>query len=280
MQGSTLAAPPTRAAAPMPALAPAHRLAPATRRRILAVASFVLFVGFWEAPVRFGWVNPQLLVAPSGIAATFWTDLTTGRLIQNAEASAVEFAAGYALAVAVAVPLGLVLGASRRLEWALNPYLLGMYATPSQAWLPLLIIALGIGFAPKIVLVALFVFFVVVLNTISAVKNVNPTLIKVGRSFSASRWDIFTKIVLPAASPLIVTGLRLGVGRAVIGVFLAEMVGADQGLGFYILRAGTEFRVDRVFVGVIVLVVASVVLTEGMRLVEQRLTPWRPRTRI
>jgi NitT/TauT family transport system permease protein len=155
-----------------------------------------------------------------------------------------------------------------------------MYATPSQAWLPLLIIVLGIGFAPKIVLVALFVFFVVVLNTISAVKNVNPTLLKVGRSFSASRSAIFTKIVLPAASPLIVTGLRLGVGRAVIGVFLAEMVGADQGLGFYILRSGTEFRVDRVFVGVLVLVVASVALTEAMRIVEQRLTPWRPRTRI
>ncbi len=280
MQSSTVAASPTRAADVPAALRPARRIAPATRRRVLSIAFFVAFVSLWEASVRLGWVNPQLLVPPSGIAATFWTDLTSGRLILAAKASAVEFAAGYVLAVVLAVPLGLLLGASRRLEWALNPYILGMYATPSQAWLPLLIIALGIGFAPKIVLVALFVFFVVVLNTTSAVKNVNPTLITVGRSFSASRWAIFTKIVLPAASPLIVTGLRLGVGRAVIGVFLAEMVGADQGIGFYILRSGTEFRVDRVFVGVLILVAASVALTELMRVVEQRLTPWRQRTQL
>jgi NitT/TauT family transport system permease protein len=252
----------------------------ATRRRLLGLGCFVAFVGLWQTSVQLGWVNPRLLVPPSGISATFWTDLTAGRLLVHASASAVEFAAGYLLAVVLAVPLGLLLGASRRLEWALNPYLVGMYATPSQAWLPLLIIALGIGAAPKIVLVALFVFFVVVLNTVSAVKNTDPTLVKVGRSFSASRWAIFTKIVLPAASPLIVTGLRLGVGRAVIGVFLAEMVGADQGIGFYILRAGTEFRVDRVFVGVLILVAASVALTELMRLLEQRLTPWRQRTRL
>ncbi len=250
------------------------------RRRVLSTIFLVVILGAWEGSVRLGLVNPQLLVPPSGIASTFWTDLAAGRLWMHARASAVELAAGYLIAVAIAVPLGLLIGGHPRLEWALNPYVLGMYATPSQAWLPLLIIALGIGAAPKIVLVVLFTLFVVVLNTASAVKGVNPTLIKVGRSFGISSRAMFLKIVLPAASPLIVTGLRLGVGRAVIGVFLAEMVGANEGIGFYIMRSGTEFRIDRVFVGVLILVAISVALTELMRTIEERVTPWRQRTQI
>lgn len=250
------------------------------RRRGLSLGFLVLALGSWETSVRLGWVNPQLLVPPSTVATTFWNDLASGQLWLHARASAVEFAAGYLIAIAIAVPLGVLIGASPRLEWALNPYVLGMYATPSQAWLPLLIIALGIGAAPKIVLIVLFTMFVVVLNTAAAVKGINPTLVKVGHSFGVSRWAMFTKIVLPAASPLIVAGLRLGVGRAVVGVFLAEMVGASEGLGFYILRSGTEFRIDRVFVGVAILVVVSVALTELMRTVEERLAPWRQRTQI
>ncbi len=268
-------------ALPLPGVAShGEGLAPATRRRLLFAASLVVFLGGWEGAVRLGWVNPQLLVAPSGIVATFWADLAAGRLWTHMRVSAIEFGAGYLLAALLAVPLGLLLGASRRLEWALNPYVIGMYATPSQAWLPLLIIMLGIGAAPKIALIVLFAVFVMLLNTVAAVRNVDPTLIKIGRSFGASRWDMFTKVVLPAASPLIVTGLRLGVGRATIGVFLAEMVGATEGIGYYIMRSGTEFRVDRVFVGVLILVAVSVACTEAIRLVELRMTPWRQRTQL
>ena len=246
----------------------------------LFVLFLVVLLGVWELAVRSGAVNPDLLAPPSRIGATLWEDLASGRLLDDARVSGLEFVVGYLPAVVIAVPLGLVMGASRRLEWALNPYVLGMYATPAQAWLPLLILALGIGAAPKIALIVLFTLFVILINTASAVRNVDPVLIKVGRSFGASRLAIFVKIVLPAASPLIVAGLRLAVGRAVIGVFLAEMVGASAGLGFYIMRSGTEFRVDRVFVGVLVLVVVSVALTELIRKLEEILTPWRQRTRI
>jgi len=250
------------------------------RRRALSLAFLALILGIWELSVGMRWVNPELLVPPSMIAATLWGDLASGRLWEDARTSALEFTAGYLIAIAVAVPLGLLIGANRRLGLALNPYVLGMYATPAQAWLPLLILALGIGAAPKIVLIVLFTVFVIILNTAAAVQAVEPVLIKVGRSFGASRWAVFRKIVLPAASPLIVTGFRLAVGRAVIGVFLAEMVGAEAGLGFYIMRSGTEFRVDRVLVGVLILVVASVALTELIRKMEAHLTPWRQRTRV
>jgi ABC-type nitrate/sulfonate/bicarbonate transport system permease component len=250
------------------------------RRRLLALAVLAVVLVVWEGVIRFGLVDERLLAGPSGVASTFWTDLTEGRLLTDMQSSGSVFLLGYLIAVCLAVPLGLIMGASRRIELALNPYVLGMYATPSQAFFPLMIIALGIGFVPRLVLVVLFVFFIVVLSTASAVKTVDPTLVKVGRAFGTSRLGMFTKIVLPAASPLIVAGLRLGVGRAAIGIFLGELVGATQGVGFYILRAGTEVRVDRVLVGVLILVVATVFLTELIRLVEQRLTPWRQRTQL
>lgn len=250
------------------------------RRRILAVVVFALVLIVWEGVIQIGLVDRRLLAGPSDVARTFWTDLTEGRLIADMLSSGGVFLLGYVIAVALALPLGLLMGASRRLELALNPYVLGMYATPSQAFFPLMIIALGIGFVPRLVLVILFVFFIVVLSTAAAVKTVDPTLLKVGRAFGTSRVGMFTKIVLPAASPLIVAGLRLGVGRAAIGIFLGELVGATQGIGFYILRAGTELRVDRVLVGVLILVIATVSLTELMRLAEERLTPWRQRTRL
>lgn len=276
-----MSAPAGSAVAPALAREPRRPWVPPTaRRRSFSLAFLVVLLGVWELAVRASWVNPELLVPPSRIALTLWEDLLSGRLWGDFRTSAVEFAAGYLIAVAIAVPFGLVIGSSRRFEWAVNPYVLGMYATPAQAWLPFLILALGIGAAPKVVLIVLFSMFVIVLNTAAAVKSVDPVLVKVGRSFGASRIAVFRKIVLPAASPLIVAGLRLAVGRAVIGVFLAEMVGANDGIGFYIMRSGTEFRIDRVFVGVFILVVFSVALTELIRKLEEHLTPWRQRTHL
>src|SRR5690606_8046283 len=135
--------------------------------------------------------------------------------------SAVEFALGYALAAGLGVPFGLLLGSYRRLEWAFSPYLIGLYSTPSQVWLPLLIMWMGIGLAPKVALIFLFCFFVISLNTIHGVATVDPVLLKVGRAFRARGWETFAKIVLPATLPFIVTGLRLAVGRGMVGVFLA-----------------------------------------------------------
>jgi NitT/TauT family transport system permease protein len=250
------------------------------RRVALSLALFVALVGTWEGLAQAGVVNRTAASSPSQIAATFVSEVRTGRLQRHFAPSAAEFALGFTLAAVTAVPAGLLLGASRRLEWAFNPYILGMYATPSQAWLPLLIVWLGIGLSSKVALVFLFAFFVICLNTISGVKSLDPRLVEVARAFGCTRRQIFTKVALPFALPYIVAGLRLGVGRAVIGVFLAEMFGANEGIGFYILRSGTEYRVDRVFVGVLTLVVASVAVTEALRYVEGRLGAWRTRTRL
>jgi NitT/TauT family transport system permease protein len=237
--------------------------------------SLAAFLALWELGVRLGGVNPLLLPPPSAVLSALAADAQAGRLWRHAQASALEAALGYSAAALLGIPFGLALGSYRRLEWALSPYLVALYSTPSQIWLPLLIMWMGIGLLPKVVLIFLFCFFVITLNTIHGVKIVDPVLLKVGRSFSASRWETFTKIIFPACIPFIVTGLRLAVGRAMIGVFLAEMVGADQGIGFYILRSGTQFEIDRVMGGVLILILTSIALTELVKIIEKRLTPWR-----
>jgi NitT/TauT family transport system permease protein len=241
---------------------------------------FIILIAVWESAVRFGLVEERLLAPPSAVATTFWTALTDGPLLSHMMSSGQIFVVGYVIAVILAIPLGLLMGVSRRIDLILNPFVLGMYATPSQAFFPLIIIALGIGFLPRLLLVVLFVFFIVVISTKSAVQTVDPNFLKVGRSFGAARGATFLKIILPAALPLIVAGLRLGVGRAAVGIFIGEMVGASEGIGFYILRAGTAYRIDELLVGVTVIVVVTILLTELMRDVEQRMSPWRHRTEL
>ena len=251
-----------------------------TRKRILGPLVFLILVTTWETVVRTGLVEQRLLAPPSAVATTFWIALTEGPLLSHIASSGQIFLVGYVIAVILAVPVGLLMGMSRRLDLILNPFVLGMYATPSQAFFPLIIIALGIGFMPRLLLVVLFVFFIVVISTRSAVATVDPTYVKVGRSFGAPRHAMFTKILLPAALPLIVAGLRLGVGRAAVGIFIGEMVGASEGIGYYILRAGTAYRIDELLVGVLVIVIATIALTELLRDVERRMSPWRQRTEL
>lgn len=276
--------PPRRAVAPELGVVvmtlPATRTGKNLNRRILSPLVFLVFVGAWEAVIRLGLIEERLLAAPSTVAATFWTALTDGPLLSHMASSGQIFVLGYAIAVLLAVPVGVLMGMSRRLDLALNPFVLGMYATPSQAFFPLIIIVLGIGFLPRLLLVVLFVFFIVVISTRSAVATVDPNFVKVGRSFSTPRAAMFIKIILPAASPLIVAGLRLGVGRAAIGIFIGEMVGASEGIGYYILRAGTAYRIDELLVGVLVMVFATILLTELMRDIERRMAPWRQHTQL
>jgi NitT/TauT family transport system permease protein len=236
-------------------------------------------LALWQAAGSW-WADPKLLPPPSTVLATLWTDFRHGSLLNDLRVSGIEFICGFTLGCTFGVLLGWLMSTNRKVKLALTPYVLGMYATPAQAFLPLLIIALGIGYAPKITLIALFTLFVVTLNTAAGINNVNPALLKVGRSFGCSRTQMFRSVILPAAMPLVVAGCRLGVGRAVSGVFLAEWMGASSGVGFYIIRSGIEFRVDRVFAGVLILTVFAVLITELISAVEDRLTPWRQRTKI
>jgi NitT/TauT family transport system permease protein len=156
----------------------------------------------------------------------------------------------------------------------LNPWISGLYATPIIALAPLFILWFGIGIWSKVAVVASLVLFPVIINTDAGVRNADRQLIEAVRSFGASKLQLFTKVSLPAALPFILAGLRLGVGRGLIGVVVGELFGARAGLGFMITQAAEVFNMPQLFAGVVVLAAAGIVLTAAFQALERHLVPW------
>ncbi|WP_197518701.1 ABC transporter permease [Mycobacterium sp. ACS1612] len=202
-------------------------------------------------------------------SATIWTDLAT---------SGKELLYGLVLATLVGLPLGLLIGWYRKLSWAASPLINFLYATPRIALTPLLIIWLGIGQTSKIAIVFLMAIFPILINTASGVQNLDPAVLRVARCFGANDLQIFRTIALPGSVPFIISGLRLAVGQALIGVFVAELSGATHGVGMLMNNAGQQFQTSVVFAGLFIFAITGVVLTGLLRAVEQRFAAWRPET--
>ena len=197
-----------------------------------------------------------------------WADLlTSGR----------ELVYGLVIATVVGLPLGLVIGWYSRLGYLLNPLVTFLYATPRIALTPLLIIWLGIGDSSKIAIVFLMAVFPILINSASGVQNLDPAVLRVASCFGAGHLQIFRTIALPGSVPFIVSGLRLAVGQALIGVFVAELSGATHGIGMLMNTAGQQFQTSIVFAGLFLFAITGVVLTGLLRRVERRYAAWRPR---
>ena len=240
--------------------------------RLLLLVALLLA---WELIARSGWVSKLFLVGPGDVVQAFWRLAGSGRLWYDTQSSLIELGLGFTLGVVAAIPLGLMLGAFRRLEIALEPYLMALYATPRIAFFPVLIAWLGFGLTAQVLLLFLSTFFPVCINTWGGVKTVDPVLLKAARSFGANQLQLFTKIILPYTLPFIAAGIRLALGRGLIALYVVEAFGANAGLGYLIAQAGTEYRVGDLFVGVIVLAALGVLFDEVLRLAERRLAPWR-----
>ena len=253
-----------------------HRSLPERYQALLMLAvSLVIVLFAWESIARVGLVSKVFFVGPVDVVTDFVKMLQTGELASNLQVSMLELAAGFGLAALTAIPLGLALGTFRRTEIVLTPYLMALYSTPRVALFPLIVGYLGFGFGSQVLLVFLAAFFPMCINTWVGVKTVDPVLVKVGKFFCASRTQMFTKIMIPYCVPFIVTGLRLSVGQSLMAIYVAEMLGANAGIGFLIVRAGLEFRTGELFAGIIVLGFLGIVLTEIVRYVERRVAPWR-----
>jgi NitT/TauT family transport system permease protein len=247
--------------------------------KLLGTISMVLFLAFWEIAVAFGWVNPLFTSSPSRIALAGYEMFADGSIYEHLEVSAHEFVVGYGLAIVLGVPLGILMGWYSRLNAVLEPFVSALYATPRIALLPLILIWLGIGIASKIAIVFLGAIFPILVNTITGVRTVEADFIKAARSFGADDRQMFLTVVLPSSVPLLLAGLRLGLGHALVGIVVGEMYGATKGLGFLIATAGARFQTDKVMVGIILIASAGVVLTELLRLIERRFECWRPNYR-
>lgn len=253
-----------------------------SRRRenaAIGATAVLVFLAAWEGAVQFGFVNPLFTSSPSRIVSAGYDLFASGTIWGDLEVSALEFFAGYGLAVAVGVPFGILMGWYSRLNAALDPFVSALYATPRIALLPLVMIWFGIGLMSKIAIVFLGAVFPILVNTITGVRTIDAEFIKVARSFGSSDRQLFLKVALPSSVPLLLTGLRLGLGHGLIGIVVGEMFGATQGLGFLIAVAGARFQTDRVMVGIIIIALAGVAMTEVLRAIERRFERWRPNVR-
>lgn len=250
--------------------------------------SFVLGGGFillllvvWQS-IPLWYTLPKgmalFFTTPSKIAAAFYELLLNGQIEKHFYVSATAFLAGLGLSVVVGLPLGLIMGRSAVLENLLDPYVTAANATPRIVFLPLLILWFGIGIWSKILIVFAGAVFPLLINTYIGVKNVNRVLVNVVRSFGANEWQLMKIVVLPNSVPYIIAGLRLAIGRAILGVVVGEFFGSSQGLGYMIASAATNYKVDVVFVGVAIFMALSVILTLAVKHLESRLARWRPET--
>ena len=252
-------------------------------RRLEPVAygtsSIVLLLLVWQfvpyfVPLKAG--TKLFFTVPSQVLGTLWTMIVTGSLWAPLGVSASAFALGLALAIVVGLPLGILLGRSNTLNAMFDPFITAFNATPRLVFLPLLMLWFGIGLWSKVAVVFLGAVFPLLINTYEGVRNADKLLINVVRSFGAGEWDIARLVVVPNSLPFIVVGLRLAIGRAVLGVVVSEFFGAQDGLGVVMVRAASGFRVDVVFAGLIVFAGLSLVMTGLVKLLEDRMSRWRP----
>ncbi len=255
-------------------------------RKILGTSAVIAFLLLWEFmggalsvynPIPFLVINPMFMSAPSLIFKAAVGLFESGEIYNDLYVSATEFFWGYVLSVIVAIPFGIITGWYKKISSIFDPFINAMNATPRIALLPLIIIWLGIGIPSKIGIIFLGAVFPLIINTRDGVKTVPINLLNAARSFGASQWQIFRSIVLPSTVPFILTGLRLAVGRALIGVLVGELYAATAGIGFMITVAGATFQTDKVFVGILIFAITGVALTETLDRLEHRFDKWRPK---
>jgi NitT/TauT family transport system permease protein len=267
-------------AASAPAARPAEagaglRFLTAVRSHYLAsTLSVVGGLALWEIVSRFVIANALFLAAPSQIAAAIFNLARSGELWRHISVSSAEFAVGYVIACVLGIALGLAMASSATFKQAAQPWVSGLYATPTIALAPLFILWFGIGIWSKVIVVITLVLFPVAINTEAGLRTTSERLIEMLRSFGATRRQIFLKVSLPSAVPFILAGLKLGIGRGLIGVVVAELFGSRAGLGNLISQSADAFNMPELFAGVVILAFAGIVMTAGFSKLEQRLVPW------
>jgi NitT/TauT family transport system permease protein len=242
---------------------------------LLGAAGLALPVLAWEVVARLQWVPALFLPAPTAILGEAARMAWSGELWRHVTVSLARVGAGFGLGAAAGTALGLTFGSSPSL-WALaNPVIAATYPIPKIALLPLMILWLGIGEAPKVAMIALGVFFPVVINAYAGVRGTDPLMVKAARSLGAGPWQVILKVVLPSALPTILAGYRLGAGIALLLVVSAEMINATAGIGFLILHSGDLMLTAKLMVGLTVLSLFGLASTWGLRALEAWLVPWR-----
>ncbi|MCC7105367.1 MAG: ABC transporter permease [Chloroflexi bacterium] len=240
---------------------------------IRAAISFLVVGIVWEITARQG---NSLVIAPlSEIWASFVKLLLTGQLWRHFLASFQAFVWGFTLASIAGIVVGIAIATSEAVRDFVDPWISALYATPTIALAPLFILIFGIDIPSKVAVVFLLVLFPVIINTATGIRTTEKVFIEAAHSFGATRMQIFTKVLIPSSLPFIVAGLRLGIGRGLVGVVVGELFGARAGLGFLILISSQVFDTASLFVGVFILAGLGILSVVVLQKVERRMAPWR-----
>lgn len=241
--------------------------------RLVQLLLVVALLAAWEIAGRR--LGDFFLAPPSSLLGATREMIDSGELVRATLDSMESLAIGFGLCAFVGIGLGYLMGWYRPVARVLNPFVSAAYVVPVAALVPVLIIWFGLGFQSRVLVVFLFAVFEVLVSTFTGVKNVDPMLIDVGRSFNAGRMRLFRKIVFFASLPYIFAGLRMGAARAIKGMVIAELLFAVTGLGGAIQTAANYYRTDKVFVYIIVISIIGITMSAAIQLLERLATPWR-----
>lgn len=249
-------------------------------RALLGVSGLLSFVALWQIGSSAGWIDPFFFSTPTDVVAAAVREVQLGRFWEDVRYSLTEVTVGFIASLVLAVPLGITIGWYRRVSFTFDPWLNFLNAIPRPALIPLVVLWIGLGIEMKIVIVFLGGFFSIILPTVEGVRTVDQQLLDVAHSFRASRIRLFTSVVIPATVPFIATGVRLALGRLLIGVVVAELYAQNQGLGVFIDRAADTLQSDKMMFGILIFTLLGVITTESAGRVERYLQRWRPTTEL
>ncbi len=243
------------------------------KRRRLITSLIVIFVS-WELFGQFG-IENRLFFAPlSDIAVSGYENWVNGELQKHISASFQELLYGMLLATVFGIAFGILIAINQSVREHCDPIVSALYATPTVAIAPILITAFGLGIASKVAVVFLIAVFPIIINTTVGIRQTQESFIETAYSFNATRWQVIAKVLVPSSIPFVIAGIRLGVGRGIVGVVVGELFGADMGLGIFIFEAGQTFDAAPQFLGILILCFAGMALTGLLQWTEKKIAPW------
>ncbi len=247
-----------------------------SRDNLISILTPIALLGLWQLGVRLGFIDTRFFSSPILIAQRFLDLSNSGTIWVNTAISLERLFWGFLVGVVPAVVLGIIMGLSRPVRAAIDPLIAATYPLPKSAIFPLILLLFGLGEASKIAMVALGVFYPVIINTMTGVLQIERIYLDVGTNFGASRWQMFRTVALPGALPSIFAGVKLGVGMGLVLIAISEMIGADSGLGYMVWNAWQTLSVETMYVGLVVIAIIGYVLSLLLDVIERWMLPWKP----
>lgn len=246
-----------------------------SRRRMLSVASPIILIALWEILVRVQILDARFFPAPSAVAVSFYHMVASGLLFSDLWVSMIRIIGGFLLGSVPGLIIGLTMGLFPLVRAALEPMVAATYPIPKLALMPLIMLIFGLGEFEKMVVIALGAFFMVLINTVAGVVNLDKIYLDVAKNYGASRKDYYFTVALPGALPMIFTGLKLAMGMALLLIVAAEMMGASAGIGYRIWESYAIFDIPEMFVSFVVMSILGFLFTIGLDEIEQWVVPWK-----